>query len=58
MRRINLKIWQGKGDRSKYLYGQINDAETGELIISASAKYCSEAIRERNYVIVKFNVEE
>lgn len=58
MRKVNVLIYRGKGARSVYLYGRIVDAETGELITAASAKYVSDSVKERGYQIVEFEVKE
>ena len=57
-RKVNVLIYRGKGRHSAYLYGTITDAETGNLMTSASAKYVTEAIKDGNYRIVNLEVEE
>lgn len=58
MRKVNVRIYRGKGDLSIYTYGEITDAETGDLITSASAQYVTDVIKERNYQIVGLKVDE
>ena len=58
MRQISVRIYRGKGERAIYLYGEIRDFTTDELLVSASAKYCSDVIKERDYHIMALNVEE
>ena len=57
-RQVKVLIHRGKGNRSQYLYGIVTDYVTNELLVSASAKYVSDVIKERDYQIVEFEVEE
>lgn len=58
MRKVTFTISRGKGDRSQYLYGEIRDAETNEILVNASASYCADIINERKYHIIFMKVEE
>lgn len=45
-------IRRGDGERSRYVYGELRDAETRLLQISATVDYIREVAVERGYVIV------
>ncbi len=53
MRNVRVtNIHRGSGARNKYIYAMLNDAETGESIISATLEYVLKAISEREYNLV------
>jgi hypothetical protein len=53
MRKVVLyNVHHGKGERSCYIYAHLRDAETGELIISATLDYILEAVEKRDYLLV------
>lgn len=58
MTEVKVLIYKGKGDRSHFLYGEVVDAKTDNLMICASAKYVTDAIKEHGYKIVSLEVEE
>ncbi len=58
MTEVKVLIYKGKGARSHYLYGEVVDAKTDNLMICASAKYVTDAIKEHGYKIVELTVEE
>lgn len=49
-------IHQGRflaSDGEDIIYACLRDAETKDLVISATLEYCLDAVRDRNYVLVK-----
>lgn len=48
----NVRHGFGAGERSEHLYGELRDAETRFLQISARVDYIREVSIERGYVIV------
>jgi hypothetical protein len=55
---VKVLIYNGKGNRSHFLYGEVVDAKTDNLMICASAKYVTDAIKEHGYKIVELVVEK
>ncbi len=58
MRKVNVLIYRGTGERSKYLYAHVTDADTGDLILATQATYAAEAIKDRGYQVVNLEVKE
>lgn len=56
-REVTLHIRRGKGDREQFTYAIVRDAKTNELLVSATAQYVSEIVKERGYHIVDLEVE-
>lgn len=57
MREVHFHMRNGKGDRSGYIYCTIRDANTNEILVCASLRYCADCVNERDYHIVKMVVE-
>lgn len=53
MRVILYDIYHGPGKRSHIIYAHVKDAETKEMIVSATLDYCLDAISARGWVLVK-----
>ena len=47
-----VNIRRGTGYNSQYLYAQLVNATTGEVVIAATLNYIQEKIAERDYVLV------
>jgi hypothetical protein len=47
MKLVITDIKRGDGNRSELLYGVLRDAETGELMISATLDYIVDALKDR-----------
>jgi hypothetical protein len=53
-RNVIVEVKPGRGDRKCYLYTDVRDAETGELLQSAVIEYTIQAARERNWYVVEW----
>lgn len=52
-RKVKLvNVRHGVNDRSKFIYAELVDAESGNSLIWASLAYILEAIEKRNYRLV------
>lgn len=45
---------QGKFERRKFLYADLVEAETGELMIAATLDYIIQAIADREYELIDY----
>jgi hypothetical protein len=45
------KVHHGTGNRSVYIYAELRDIKTDQLMISATLDYILQAVKERNYIL-------
>ncbi len=45
-------IHTGKGHRSQWIYCELRDAITDELIVASTMEYAVVAVRDRSYIVV------
>jgi hypothetical protein len=57
MAEVKVVLRRGKGDRSKYLYANVYDANTGEILIAADAEYVIQSLKEHKHTIVDLEME-
>lgn len=57
MAEVKVVIRRGKDDRWQYLYANVYDANTDEILIAADLEYVLKALKERNHIIVELKAE-
>lgn len=54
---VRVVIRRGADDRSQYLYANVYDAVTDEILIAADLEYVIVAIKKHGYIITKLEAE-